>query len=674
MATFSYCEKLTSVKLPSGLKGIGEYAFASCTSLTNIEFPSSLTDIQWYSFSGCTSLASIKIPAEVKSLGGWAFAGCTSLTSIKLPASMSGIGYATFMGCTGLTKIELPSSLIYMDYHAFSGCSNLTSIKIPANVSYIEVYAFENCDSLSSIIVDENNTVYDSRNGCNAIIETESNTLIQGCKNTKIPKGIVTVKEAAFQGCTGLTSIEIPEGVKNIEDSAFSGCTSLTNISMPRGVTNIGFHAFSHCESLKNIELLDGIEKIDSYAFYCCYNLESIMLPESLTSIGENAFENCSDLVIFSYENAYAHKYALENGIKWQKIERFDIQETAEVILDKTTYTYDGKAKTPSVTVKVGKNVLVAGKDYTVAYSNNKNVGIAIVTVTGMGNYTGVIKKEFKINPSVVKNFTYSARSSSAVALKWTKNTSAKGYVIEQYKGGKWIAIKTITSNATVSYKVTGLSASTANKFRIKAYKTVGNTKLYSVYTTKTVNTLPAGVKNFTYSARSSSAILLKWTKNTSASGYVIEQYKGGKWVAIKTITKNTTTSYKITGLKASTANKFRIKAYKSYGTTKLYSGYVSKSINTLPSGVAGFTYSARTNTTITLKWNKNTSATGYVIEQYKNGKWVKIKTVSKNSTVSYKVSGLKKATSYKFRIKAYKSYGSSKLYSGYVTKRIKTK
>ena len=263
---------------------------------------------------------------------------------------------------------------------------------------------------------------------------------------------------------------------------------------------------------------------------------------------------------------------------------------------------------------------------------------------------------------------------SSAVALKWTKNEGATGYVVEQYKNGKWEVIKTITKNTTTSYKATGLSASTANKFRIKAYKTVGSSKLYSGYATKTVNTLPSGVTGFTYSARSSSAVALKWTKNASATGYVIEQYKDGKWVVIKTITKNSTTSYKVTGLKASTANKFRIKAYKSYGSSKLYSGYVSKSINTLPSGVAGFTYSARTKNTITLKWNKNTSATGYVIEQYKNGKWVKIKTITKNSTVSYKVSGLKKTTSYKFRIKAYKSYGSSKLYSGYVTKTIKTK
>ena len=673
-AAFSYCPKLTSIKFSDSLTGIGEYAFSACEGLTSIDFPSGLLYIEWYAFAGCAGLKSIKIPSGVTSIGGWAFASCTSLESIEFPSGLRYIGQTAFNNCKNLTSIELPEALAYLDYSAFSYCSKLTSIKIPANVMHIAEGAFENCESLSSITVDENNKTYDSRNDCNAIIETENNSLIQGCKNTKIPQGITEIRNAAFSGCIGLTSIDIPEGVRDIEDTAFYGCTNLTNISIQNGLKNIGFHSFSHCESLRSIELPYGVEYIDRYAFFSCENLESIIIPDTVTTIGEGAFEDCSNLVIYAFEDSLVHKYALENGIKWEKIEIINIQTKGKITLDKTTYTYDGKTKTPAVTVKVEEKVLVAGKDYTLAYSNNKNSGIATVTVTGKGYYTGVIKKEFSINPSAVKDFTYSARSSSAVALKWTKNTSASGYVIEQYKGGKWVVIKTITNNATTSYKATSLSASTANKFRIKAYKTVGSTKLYSGYTSKTINTLPAGVKNFTYSARSSSAVALKWTKNTSASGYVIEQYKSGKWVVIKTITSNATTSCKVTGLKASTANKFRIKAYKSYGSTKLYSGYVSKSINTLPSGVAGFTYSARTKNTITLKWNKNTSATGYVIEQYKNGKWVAIKTVSKNSTVSYKVSGLNKATSYKFRIKAYKSYGSSKLYSGYVTKTIKTK
>ena len=683
-ATFAYSDSLVRVELPEGLISIGEAAFASCDSLTDIELPAGLINIGAEAFLCCDSLTSIELPEGITSIAKSTFANC-GLTSIEVPAGVVSIGEEAFSGCGYLESIVLQEGLKTIDEYAFYS-SGLTSIKLPEGLTSIKEGAFYFCERLENVELPEGLTSIDKWmfGDCEVItsIKIPSSVTSIGdaafirCEklaDVELPEGLKSIEESAFQGCGSLTSIKLPDGLTNMGKFVFSG-SGLISIELPNGITSVGNETFSWCKSLVSVKLPENLTSIDDDAFIFCESLASLEISSTVTNIGNDAFTGCDKLVIFSPENSYAHKYALENGIAWVKSGLVDIQVNAEVALDKTTYTYDGKAKTPSITVKVGENVLVEGTDYTVAYSNNVNSGIASVTVTGIGNYTGTIKKEFKINPSAVKNFTYSARSSSAVALKWTKNTSADGYVIEQYKGGKWVAIKTITNNATVSHKVTGLSASTACKFRIKAYKTVGKTKLYSGYTTKTVNTLPAGVKNFTYSARSSSAVVLKWTKNTSASGYVIEQYKGGKWVTIKTITKNTTTSHKVTGLKASTANKFRIKAYKSYGTAKLYSGYVTKSVNTLPSGVSGFTYSARTNKTITLKWNKNTSATGYVIEQYKNGKWVAIKTVTKNSTVSHKVTGLKKATSYKFRIKAYKSYGSTKLYSGYVTKTIKTK
>lgn len=288
--------------------------------------------------------------------------------------------------------------------------------------------------------------------------------------------------------------------------------------------------------------------------------------------------------------------------------------------------------------------------------------------------YSTYSSKSVKTLPSTVSGFSYSGRTASTVTLKWTKNTSADGYVIEQYKGGKWVIIKTITSNSIVSHKVTGLSPSVTYSFRIRAYKNDGSIKVYGAYATKSVKTLPSTVKNFTYSGRTASTVTLKWSKNTSADGYVIQQYKGGKWVTIKTITKNSTLSYKVTGLSPSKTYKFRIRAYKNDGSTKLYStSYTTKSVQTLPSTVKGFTYKTRTKTSITLKWYKNTSADGYVIQQYKGGKWVTIKTVTKNSTVSHKVTGLKKATTYKFRIRTYKKSGSTKLYASYTTKSIKT-
>ena len=755
-----YIGQDTEVVVPSqidgySVKGIGDSAFEALYSVKSVEIPRGITSIGACAFYGCFRISNIDIPEGVTSIGGAAFYGCTSLSSIDIPEGITSIGNNTFYECSSISSIDIPEGVTSIGDSAFRGCTSLRSIDIPEGITSIGDIAFYGCTSLRSIDIPEGVTSIGSHTFCRC----------ESLSSIDIPEGVRSIGDSAFYGCESLSSINIPEGVTSIGDIAFYGCTSLRSIDIPEGITSIGDYAFRGCESLRSIDIPEGITSIGDYAFYGCTSLSYVVLPESIISIGNNVFSN---LTIISKENSYAYNYAINNSddrIKWiaiNSIERPDVS----VLMDCSDVVYDGIEKVPLVVVKLDEQNLVEGKDYIVTYINNIDVGTATVIVEGKGNYIGKVEKTFVINPSSVKsltystrsssavalkwnanqyvtgyiieqytdgewivikditdvatvsckvtglsasttykfrikaysaigdnryyseytgmsvntlpsgvkNFTYSARSSSAVALKWAKNTSANGYVIEQYKSGKWVAIKTITSNATVSYKVTGLSASTTCKFRIRAYKTYGTSKLYSGYVSKTVNTLPSGVKSFTYSARSSSAVVLKWTKNTSASGYVIEQYKNGKWVVIKTITKNSTVSYKVTGLKASTANKFRIKAYKSYGSSKLYSGYVSKSVNTLPSGVTGFTYSDRSNNTITLKWNKNGSASGYVIEQYKNGKWVVIKTVTKNSIVSYKVSGLKKATSYKFRIKAYKSYGSTKLYSGYVTKTIKTK
>lgn len=344
-------------------------------------------------------------------------------------------------------------------------------------------------------------------------------------------------------------------------------------------------------------------------------------------------------------------------------------------VKDISDYEYTGKAITPDVEVYSGSKSLIENVDYIVTFSNNINAGIAKVVVSGIGDYDGKITKTFAILPSDVTGFTYSDRTSSTITLKWTKNSSADGYVIEQYKNDKWVTIKTITDEATISHKVSSLTPSVTYKFRIRAYKNTGTAKVYGDYATKNVKTLPSTITGFTYSARTAASVSLKWTKNTSADGYVIEQYKSGKWTTIKTITKNSTVSHKVTGLKAGTSYKFRIRAYKMDGSTELYSAsYTTKTVKTLPSTVKSFTYKARTKTSIALKWAKNTSADGYVIQQYKGGKWTTIKTITKNSTVNHKVTGLKKGTTYKFRIRAYKKDGSKKLYSvSYTTKSIKT-
>ena len=351
--------------------------------------------------------------------------------------------------------------------------------------------------------------------------------------------------------------------------------------------------------------------------------------------------------------------------LKWDKVPNADGYIVERYNNDVDKWEIVSTMDLPGVTL-FGMGCLEPATEYSFRVKAYK----AVTDKTIYSEYSTVSVRTVFLKTS---GFSYIIRTATKLHLMWNKNTGADGYILEQYKGGKWVVIDNI--KGTTGYEMTGLKPGTSNKFRIKAYKYDGTSKIYSPYTTLTVKTLPSTVKGFTFSGRTASTVTLKWTKNTSAEGYVIQQYKSGKWKTIKTIAGNSTVKYKVTGLKPSVNYKFRIKAYTKDGSTKLYSAsYSTKSVKTVPSTVKGFTYKSRTAKTITLKWYKNNSADGYLIQQYKGGKWVTIKTITKKSTVNYKVTGLKKNTSYKFRIKAYKKDNSKKLYSvSYSNRTVKT-
>ncbi|MBR7065208.1 MAG: leucine-rich repeat protein [Prevotella sp.] len=207
--------------------------------------------------------------------------------------------------------------VICIDISAFEFCTDLVSISIPESVIKIGGrQVFQGCPSLSSITVASGNTVYDSRNNCNAIIETSSNKLIEGCTNTVIPNNVITIGEDAFNG-RSLTTITIPESVTTIEEQAFYGCSNLSSITIPSSVTTIGYAAFSECSNLpvvNNIRYADtylvevvdptqslyqikeGTRFIGDFAFSQS-ELSSISIPESVISIGIGAFADCPNLM-----------------------------------------------------------------------------------------------------------------------------------------------------------------------------------------------------------------------------------------------------------------------------------------------------------------------------------------------------------------------------------------
>ena len=277
-----------------------------CTGLTSITIPSSVTSIGSYAFEGCTGLTSIIVDknnqvydsrnncnAIIKTATNTLLYGCKNTW---IPNSVTSIGSQAFERCTGLTSIVIPISVSSIGSYVFSCCSGLTSIEIPSSVTSIGDSPFLGCTGLASIIVDKNNQVYDSRNNCNAIIETATNKLLCGCKNTTIPDDVTIIRNQAFEGCTGLNSINIPNKVTSIERSAFSGCSGLTSITIPSSVILIDDFAFSGCIVLPSITIPSSVTSIGALAFSGCWGLKSMEILSNDTSIGWSAFQECTEL------------------------------------------------------------------------------------------------------------------------------------------------------------------------------------------------------------------------------------------------------------------------------------------------------------------------------------------------------------------------------------------
>ena len=277
------------------------------------------------------------------------------------------------------------------------------------------------------------------------------------------------------------------------------------------------------------------------------------------------------------------------------------------------------------------------------------------------------VKYTAKLTLSTVSGFKVKTKDSTSITLQWNKNSNASGYIIEAYNGKTWAQLAKITSNNTLVCKVTKLSASKTYKYRIKAYKTEGKSTAYSANSaTLSVNTNPTNMSGFKAKSKSYNSITLQWNKNTSATGYELQKWNGKKWVALAKITKNSTTTYTVKSLKASATYKYRIRAYKTIGKATQYSGYKELSVNTNPSNMSGFKAKSTARASVTLQWKKNTSATGYEIQKWNGKKWVSAAKVTKNSTVTSTVKNLKKNTSYKFRIRAYKTIGKATQYSSW--------
>ena len=543
---FYKCESLTSITLPSSLKSIGGRAFWDCKVLSKLIIPANVSNVGNGIVASCESLKSLSvdsnnkkydsrgkcnaviekssntliagsnvtaIPSTVKKIGDDAFYECSQLSSVILPNGVTSIGEFAFYNCSNLTSVTIPDTVTEIDDYAFEWCEklseitlpdsvlklgsgvfcncNITSMHIPANVTDIGNGLFEYCDKLVKVTVDENNKFYDSRNGCNAIIQKKGSVLIAGCSKTVIPDTVKCIGEDAFKACATLTSIVIPASVVKIDDRAFIYCSELENVVMTTGLQEIGLSTFRGCSGLTEIIIPESVVIVRSMAFYSCKNLKKIIFLSGKTHmVGRDVFgtyfiPNAElDLTIYCEKNSNVYNYAVNNDFKYMEFLGLDINTLArkkELTIKgiSASAEYTGKLRTfPKISVTVNGKTLTLNKDYTVKYSNNRNVGKAAVIITGKGMYAGTIKKLFNI--VLVTGKTYTVNNMKYKVTKVGDNgTGTVALMGTTYsKTAKSFTSLTIGSTATIGgarYKVDAINENAFRNFRYLKKVVIGN-------------------------------------------------------------------------------------------------------------------------------------------------------------------------------------------------------
>lgn len=325
--SLKYTINETGSAMTAGVK-IGYYPFkrVSIPKTTKIKGVTyEVTRIDDVAFSGWDLLESVCLPNTIKSIGRWAFS-MTSLQSANIPCGVERIDDNAYSMCELLTSVSISNTVKDIGDGAFSGCTRLDTIFIPNSVKSIGYGAFADCWSLISMSVASDNVEYDSRDNCNAIIETDTNTLVAGCRDTIIPSSVTGIAQDAFYGRRSMVSLHIPSGVLRIGKKALAGCVYLDALSVASD--NAYYDSRDNCNAIietatntlvagcRNTVIPTTVTSIGHAAFYGI-GIQRIVIPESVTSIGDMAFAGCDDLVEIKYAGTQAQWMSIKKGNKW---------------------------------------------------------------------------------------------------------------------------------------------------------------------------------------------------------------------------------------------------------------------------------------------------------------------------------------------------------------------
>ncbi|MBR6338296.1 MAG: leucine-rich repeat protein, partial [Ruminococcus sp.] len=557
---FKECPKLTTVNLGTKIITIGENAFYKDAALTTVNNYGNPLYLGKSAFEGCSALKAINLGSRLIFVGSDAFLDDTSLTTVRIPSTVTTFGendwreYSLFEGCTNLKDVYIANASMKTDgaYDMFKNVTAFTINTIQDSPAYKyatnNVYSKKTFTAIPSTAIAFNNSNYTLVNGETLRLypeltpanSTDSYTYISGDTSvaevdiyggvTAKKTGLVQIQVTTSSGKKAVCTINVVASGTSSKDAPKTKSISLCTVTIPN-VSYTGSALTPAATVLFNptIELVKDVDYTISYK----NNVEIGTATATITGKG-------------NYTGTLQKTFKITGDI------------TKSTVSGLSDVTYNGAEQKPAPTVKIGATTLAADTDYTLTYSNNTNAGTATVTITGKGNYTGKVTKQFKINPTSISKATVSGLSSKtytgkALTQKPTVKLGSKtlkagtDYTVS-YKNNKAVGKATVTITGKGNYNGTVKAT-----FKICPKKTTVK-KLTSPKTKQLKVTYGkvAGVTGYQITYSTSSKFTKKTTKSANAAGTS---------KTIKKLTKGKTYYVKV-------------RTYKTVGKTKYYSGY----------------------------------------------------------------------------------------------------
>ena len=327
-------------------------------------------------FAGESGISSVTLPDTIESIGANAFDGCTDLQEIVIPEGVSSIGTGAFSGCENLENVSIPSTVTDISEGTFSGCENLTSVKIAEGVTTIGANAFSGCTNLSTVV---------------------------------LPDTLETVDETAFtsenKDMTIICSTDMADTdvIKNVKD-ATGAAVQKVDISVNYNYDAKEFTCGEDAQTFTASITVDGTEVTDSRIEWTYTETDAYTFKVNGNSITVTPVRTTRDdeQIVISATDSESNK-TRSIMLTTKQIDLTDQDSDGDAfyiveIKDGDNFTYTGKPICPEIIVKQNyTNNIISADNYDISYSDNTDVGIAQIVISGKGNYTGILEKNFTI-------------------------------------------------------------------------------------------------------------------------------------------------------------------------------------------------------------------------------------------------------------------------------------